>query len=135
MFSLDLLLVAYGKVAWTFILANKFTILAVFYSLDKFAKTTETTVDDSILTFLKNLFLTCVGKGDQVKAVYNELKEIGLVHEKLDGKTLKHYQKKLGTPKQQNLEFKDTDMNKYPVNKGRDPERLDEIDDGPTVPK
>jgi len=105
--------VAYGKIAIEFIIANKLTILGAFYILEKSAQKTKTTVDDSILTFLKNLALTVVGKGDQVKAVYSQMKDLGLVHEKLDGKTLQHLTKKLNTPKSM-------DMNKYPDKIGAD---------------
>ena len=121
MFSLDILLLAYGKSVVAFLVANKFSVLAIFYALEKLAQKTKTTVDDSIVTFLKNTRLRLMGRGGKVIAEYEKLKSIGLIHEKLDGKTLQHLKEKFDTPKM--------DINKYP-----DPDTkpmLNELKDAP----
>lgn len=55
-----------------FVLANKFTLLAVYYALDKIALYSKTTIDDKILTLLKNCFLRCIGKGNIVIDRYRD---------------------------------------------------------------
>lgn len=74
MFSIDALIMAYLPVLGNIIMANKFTILAVFYALDKLAKYTDTTVDDRIITFLKNLFFRIIGRGSIVDAKFEYFK-------------------------------------------------------------
>jgi len=110
MFSLDILLLTYGKSVVAFLVANKFSVLAIFYALEKLAQKTKTTVDDSIVTFLKNTCLRLMGRGGKVIAEYEKLKSFGLIHEKLDGKTLQHLKEKFDTPKSM-------DINKYPDKK------------------
>jgi len=99
MISVDLLLAPASKTVVKFIIANKLTIFIGYYLLEKLALKTKTTVDDKILTFLKNTFLRLIGKGFKVDDEYNKLNELGLIHEKLDGKILKYYKNKLLTSK------------------------------------
>ena len=74
MFSIDALIMAYLPILGNIIMANKFTILAVFYTLDKLAKYTDTTVDDKIVTFLKNLIFKIIGRGSIVDAKFEYFK-------------------------------------------------------------
>jgi hypothetical protein len=80
MFSLDLIIASALPIILEFIIANKFSLLAIFYSLDKIAKMTKTTVDDSIITLFKNIFLRLIGKGNIVDRKFKYLEDNGLVN-------------------------------------------------------
>ena len=80
MFSIDALIVMYLPIIGNAIMANKFTIMTVFYVLDKCAKYTDTTVDDSIVTFLKNIFLRIIGRGNIVDQKFEYFKQNGLIN-------------------------------------------------------
>lgn len=130
MFSLDMILLELGTKILAFIVANKFSVFGIFYILEKLALTTKTTVDDSIVTFLKNTVLRMTGKGYRVDDEYKEFKELGLIHTKLDKKTLVHLKDKLGTPKSQNI-------NKYPDKLIVEGPKMNEVDriGKDTIPK
>jgi len=92
MFSLDALIIAYTPIIIEFIIANKFTILSLYVLLSKIAKKTKTTLDDSILSMIKNIALTIVGKGDIVKQKYEFFKKNNILND-VDTITIKHYEK------------------------------------------
>jgi len=93
MFSLDLMIAAALPVALEFVMANKFSLLAIFYSLDKAAKLTKTTIDDSIITLLKNVFFRIIGKGKVIDEKYEFFKSKGLVHVDLSPELIKNIEK------------------------------------------
>ena len=80
MFSMDALIVSLLPIIGKFLMANKFTIMAIFYALDKLAKYTDTTFDDSIITLLKNTFLRIIGRGDIVDLKFDYFKDHGLIN-------------------------------------------------------
>lgn len=122
MFSLDLLLIGYLKIIVAFIIANKFSIFSAFYVLQQGARMTKTTVDDSILTFLKNIFLRVIGKGFKVEEEYHKLKDAGLVKVGLDKKTIKYLKEQMAGDEKSQLPDVNTDIPMPSVK----PPRLDE---------
>ena len=72
MFSLDQLIAQYIPIIIDFLLANKFSIISMIYILDKCAKYSKTTVDDKIVTFIKNIFYKAIGT--KLKVPITEIK-------------------------------------------------------------
>jgi len=91
-FSLDALIIAYIPIIIEFITANKFTILSIYVLLSKVAKKTKTTLDDSVLSMIKNITLTIIGKGDIVKQKYEFFKKNNIIND-INVNTIKHYEK------------------------------------------
>ena len=90
--TIDLLLIGLLKTGTSFIIANKLTFIgggAILYKLLRWlADKSETTIDDSILTFIKNAFLRLIGKDADVLKEIRILKDAGLVNKKIDKKSL-----------------------------------------------
>ena len=74
MFSIDALIIKMIPLVVNAIVVNKFTLLSIYVFLSKMARKTETTIDDKILTMIKNIFMIIIGKGHIVKKKYEEYK-------------------------------------------------------------
>jgi len=74
MISFDVLFMSYIKIIIDFIMINKITLLTIYYILDKIAQKTKTTLDDKILTLIKNIFLRLIGRSDIVISKYQNIK-------------------------------------------------------------